>query len=772
VIDLTYFVLAGLGVGALYAMTGAGIVVAYRGSGVINFAQGAVTTYCVFQFTELRANGTIVLPWIDVLPGNANLPVRIELTGGRPMTFMSAIVGTLAMAVLIGVLMHVLAFRPLRKASALGKVIGSVGVLIYLQGVALVHFGGTGRQLERVFPERPWRNFLGLGRSFPQRNVWAALAALVLAGLVAAIFRYTRFGISSRAAAENEKGAVLLGHSPDLLAGCNWVLASVIAAVGGLIVGPIVGTVDPARYTLFIVPALGAALIGGLQSVVVATLGGLVLGMAESGTQFLSAESWFPGWLGQGAKEALPLLVVTAVLFVRGKSLPTRGAVEERPLPRSPTPQRVAQYAVILPILGLILASILTGPWAFALTTSIIAAILMMSYVVLTGYVGQISLAQLALAGTAAFAMTRLASDGAGVVTGQGEVTGLGLPLIVAVPLAIGVAVVVGVVIGLPALRIRGVQLAVITIAAALFLEGAYFDNPALTGVGRSDGVPVPSPTVFGLDLGVRGPRGLSDSFAFSAFSIVMLTATALFVTNLRRSPTGRRFLAVRANETAAASAGINVARTKLLAFAISSAIAGLAGCMFAFQAITISAANWVFFAGTALLAFAYLGGISSVSGALVGGSLATGGLCAYFSRFHFPEFGQFVGILGGAGLVLTAIMHPEGIAPYFQPRIRALVNGVLTWRARQWRKAAIAYGPAVVLGGVAGWVLWSRHQDYSVWMVGVGIVLALTGRYVIVTSLGRARQLATMRARRSAATPGHARAGADGRPALEQGRP
>ena len=237
---------------------------------------------------------------------------------------------------------------------------------------------------------------------------------------------------------------------------------------------------------------------------------------------------------------------------------------------------------------------------------------------VLTGYVGQISLAQLALAGTAGFFMARLASNG------SSSVDGLGLPVLLAVPLAMAAAVVVGLIVGLPALRIRGVQLAVVTIAAAVFLDGVYFTNPSLTGVSLSDGVPVPEPHLFGLDLGVRGSGGLSDAFAFSAFTIVVLTLAAVAVANLRRSSTGRRFLAVRANERAAAAVGIDVARTKLLAFGISAALAGLAGCMMSFQAMSISEANWVVLAGMSVLAFAYLGGISSVNGAIVGGMMST----------------------------------------------------------------------------------------------------------------------------------------------------
>src|SRR5215207_4860087 len=165
--DVILFLIFGLGIGSLYAMLGAGLVVVYRGSGVINFAYGAMAMYGVFTFDEAKRNGYIRLPWVDFLPTDwLNVPVSIEIPGGTVSTGVAMVIALL-MSVLIGLMIHFLVFRPLRNAAPLGKVIGSVGVMLYLQGVAQLHFGGTGRQPSSIVPDEPLKNFLGLGRPFP-----------------------------------------------------------------------------------------------------------------------------------------------------------------------------------------------------------------------------------------------------------------------------------------------------------------------------------------------------------------------------------------------------------------------------------------------------------------------------------------------------------------------------------------------------------------------------------------------------------------------------
>ena len=673
--DIAVFLLMGLGVGALYSMLATGLVIVYRGSGVVNFAQGAFAMYGALTFDEARRNGYLQLPTVDFLPTNTlNVPISIRLADDGvsiPVAFVIAV----AMAVLIGLMAHFLVFRPLRSAAPLGKVIGSLGVMLYLQGVAHLNFGGSGRLPISLVPDGVYQNFLGLGRPFPQATIWVSVIAIVLGTSLWGLFQFTRFGLATRASAENEKGIVLLGYSPQLLAACSWVIASVLATVAAIVVGPIGGSLTPLGLSALVVGALAAALLGRLRSISTAVIGGFALGAVQTLLGFSAGKDWFPVFLRSGVRDVVPLIAICAVLFLRGRSLPVRGSVEERRLPIAPVPVRVTQHVVVWGVVVVVLSLLVEDSgrrtvFALALTTSMVASIIMLSMVVITGYVGQISLAQMSLAGTAAFLMSRMMADGSSTIANPFPVFGPGLPWPVAALLGIAAAVVVGLVLGLPAVRIRGAQLAIVTVAAAISLQTLYFENAALTGITYGSPANIRPANLFGVSLASTGDRGLLDRPAFAIFCFVVLASCAMMVANLRRSPTGRRFLAVRANERAAAAAGIAVPRTKLLAFVIASGIAGVGGVMLAFRQNDVSSAGFVYQASLASLAFAYLGGITSINGAIIGGLLAPAGLVAVSTNYALADtdINQYLAVIGGAGMIITAIVNPNGIALALQP--------------------------------------------------------------------------------------------------------
>jgi branched-chain amino acid transport system permease protein len=285
--------------------------------------------------------------------------------------------------------------------------------------------------------------------------------------------------------------------------------------------------------------------------------------------------------------------------------------------------------------------------------TSMIVAVLALSLVVLTGLVGQVSLATAAFAGTAGFALSKL---------------GTGLPFPLTLLVASLVATAVGVAVGLPALRVRGVQLAVVTLASAVAVQELIFENPRLAG--RSGNL-IPDPYVLGVDLGVRRGDELARA-PFGLLVLAVLTLSALAVASLTRSATGRRLLAVRSNERAAAAAGVDVARTKLLAFAVSSFLAGLGGCLLGCSRGQLSAESFGVTVGLGLLAFAYLGGITSVGGALLAGTLAPLGI-GYVVLDRTFDLGRHYLLVSGLLLVATAVLNPAGIAGRLAPAVRSL---------------------------------------------------------------------------------------------------
>ncbi len=356
---------------------------------------------------------------------------------------------------------------------------------------------------------------------------------------------------------------------------------------------------------------------------------------------------------------------------------------------------------------------------------------------------GELPLAQLALAGVTGFVLVRLMSDGAPDPAGRFPFPGWLMAF--ALPVAVAAAVVVGLLVALPAVRGRGVELSVVTLAAAVALERWYFDSPALTGVGARTTAPLPASSPGGLELANTG----GDRFAFSALAIAALLVCALAVVNLRRGETGRRFLAVRANAGAAAASGVDVARTRLVAVGVASALAGVAGGLFALQRGEVGAADWTLGAGLVLLAFAAIGGITSVAGALLGGLLTAGGLVMAFATLHIDTLGQHITALAGLGLVAVTVLRPAGLAALLQPSCSHMATCLVTWRGPEWIRAALRYGPWLVVGAGAGWLVWTRHEGFSWWMLLLGALLGLAVRQLLEAAVRRRRPAAVPRAGR-----------------------
>jgi ABC-type branched-subunit amino acid transport system permease subunit len=300
-----------------------------------------------------------------------------------------------------------------------------------------------------------------------------------------------------------------------------------------------------------------------------------------------------------------------------------------------------------------------------------------LSIVVITGFVGQISLMQMAFAGVAGF-MTSVFAHSAG------------LPFPLPVVLSALVAIPVGIVLGLPAVRIRGMALAVVTLGAAVTVNSVVFQNPSWTGGGL--GKPVPSPTLFGLSLDPG-----AHPVGFGIMVLVITVAMILGVSSLRASASGRRMLAVRSNERAAAAMGINVAQTKLQAFAISAALAGLSGSLLSYQLGNVAFDRFDPVASLTILAVVYIGGIATVSGAVIAGLIVNGGLL-YVWLNQFGGVSSWWTVLSGVLLVMTAITQPDGVS--------VAASQQLAWLRRH---TSLSRGPAAraqpartAAGGVA----------------------------------------------------------------------
>jgi ABC-type branched-subunit amino acid transport system ATPase component/branched-subunit amino acid ABC-type transport system permease component len=625
------FALIGLGAGAVYAGLAQGLVLTYKGTGVINFAQGALAMWGAYVFSELRASGDLVFP-------NVVGPTRLHV-GGVP-TLAAVVLGVASVGVL-ALALHVVVFRPLREAPALAKVVASVGVMLTLQAIATIEFGSGQRRVPAFLPGG---SVTVADLAVPVDRFFLAGAAIATAVLLWAWFRFTRTGLATRASAENELAVSLAGWSPDRLGAVAWMLSGAIAGLFGVLVAPLTG-LNTVNFTLFVVPALAAALVGRFSSFGATCAAGLALGVAQSELLYIQTQSWYPAWAVSGASEAIPFLVIIVALVALGRTLPDRGTAEPDRLPEVFRPERVLVPALVLTSATAVLLLALNGSYRYGLIQSIVLAVLMLSFVVLTGFVGQISLAQAAFAGIAGYTLSRLA-------------TTTGIPFPFSMLLAATAATLLGLLTAVPALRIRGTQLAVVSLGVAVATEAFVFDNPSFTPV---TGNLIPDPTFAGVDLGVFGHGAeIRATFGFLALAVLLLVAVA--VANLARGSTGRRFLAVRSNERAAAAAGVSPAATKLLAFGVSAFIAGLGGAMLGYSRGQLSAASFDTFAGLNFLVFAYLGGITSITGAFVAGLIAPLGLGYVVLDRVLDLGGGYYLLLGGLNVIAVTIFNPVGI--------------------------------------------------------------------------------------------------------------
>ena len=625
--QILLFAVLGLGQGALIAGIALGVVVTYRGSGIINLSTGAVAMVAGYVFWSLS-------------------------TGffGFSLPTLPAFFGALLAALAVGLLTEFAVFKPLRTFSPLAKLAASLGILLTLQATMLLVFGTQPQQAPTVLPSATV-DVLGVSTPADRFLLTGLIIAMALA--IGALYRWTRFGLATRAASENEQAALLAGLSPNGVSLANTLLSTLVAGLLGVLAAPII-QIDSVTLPLQVVPALAAALFAGFTSLWIACSAGILIGVLQSLVYYFSTQSWFPTDNGNampGMQQLVVFGLMVIALFVRGAGLPRRGELVEQRLPAVPLPERLLRPALLTASVAAIALVVLPFDFRQALTNSMIGMVIVLSFVVITGYVGQISVMQLALSGTAGFVLSHLAVQ-------------LRIPFPFDALGATVLATLLGVAAGVSALRVRGVSLAVVTLAAALTMEQALFTN---TSFGGTAGVSVPPPRLFGVNLGpsagFRGLDGNEPSPVFGFLVLAVVVGLGLYVANLRRTGLGRRMLAVRSNERAAAAAGVDVRGVKIAAFAISSFIASAAGTLYGYNFGSVSAARFTALAALGLIGFAYIGGITMVSGAVIAGLMTTEGLVPHALDKWFGVKGTWALLIGGLSLIVTLIANPDGIA-------------------------------------------------------------------------------------------------------------
>lgn len=652
--QLILFILLGVGPGALIAALALSVVITYRGSGTINFAAGAMATLGAYLFYGLRTGGYL---FFSGLKFASSLPTA------------PAFLISVAVCCLLGLALDLLVYQRLRASPPLAKLIASVGVLLLIQAVVILRFGGNGQSAPSILQGGVVNVF---GGPVPDsRLVLLGLVAAVTV-IVAAVYRYTSFGLATRAAQEDEVEATYTGLSPGTLSALNALLAAAVAAALGILVAPLT-SLDPTTLILAAVPAMGAALFARFTSFGVAAVVGLAMGMLESVITLLQTDSWFPTSGGlplPGVSDVVFLILIGIALVWRGSRLPQRGALVEPRLPPAPPPRLILRPFVVLTVAAALMLMFLPFGFRQAMINTLIGGIACLSLVVVTGYLGQVSLLPYALGGIAGLVVSKLGTD-----------AHLGFP---AAPiLGILAATLLGVLSALPALRVRGIQLAILTVAAAVAIQSFVLNNTSAGG--GINGAPVSSPSFLGLSLGPSAPFPTGDgqlpSPIFGLLCLICFAVLCVLVSLLRRSALGHQLLAIRSSERAASAIGLSPAQLKLVGFGISSAIAAVAGILLAYNYGSVDVANFDLVNALGLVAFAYMGGITTVRGSIIGGLLVTEGLLGHYLQVWLHVSPSYYQLLAGVGLLVTVVLNPNGIAlnkpPSFLRRRRRRVPGV-----------------------------------------------------------------------------------------------
>jgi sulfate-transporting ATPase len=614
------YAVLGLGAGSAYALIAQGLILVHRASGVVNFAQGAMAMFAAYFYAWLTHQG-----FSDV----------------------TAALVAIAGAGVLGAVVQRFVMKPLGRAPLLAKLVAALGVVLILEALAGIVFG---YDLQTAPALLPTSTVHVLGADVGLDRVILFVIAIALAAALSVFARRTTLGSLFRAAADSEEGLAILGYSQNAVSTSAWVAGSMLAGFAGIVIAPIT-SLSVTTIILLIIPALSVTLLAGFTSFWFATIAGLLIGIVQSeiaGYWTISSPTI------EGMQDAAPFLLIIIVMVLRGRAIPGRATIALGRPPLAPPARAKPAVLAGVAVLAVVLTYVASNNYQTAISVGLISAIVALSLVVLTGYVGQISLAQMTFAGLGAFFCSRFVDN-------------LGIPFpfsIIVAGLATGIG---GVILGLPALRVRGVNLAVITLGAAVAVDSLVFNDARLTG-GYS-GISIQSPSIFGYSL-----DGIIHPFRYAMVCLVVLILCVAGVAWLRRSRLGLRMLAVRDNERAAAAEAVNTVRTKLVAFGLSAFMAGVAGGLFAYLYGHLSFDSFAPLASVTFVTTAYIGGIGSIAGAVIAGIISPGG--PVFELFaSSASVDRYQALIAGAGVVLTAVLNPDGVAPEFNKNYKALMG-------------------------------------------------------------------------------------------------
>jgi ABC-type branched-subunit amino acid transport system permease subunit len=613
-----YVLVQGVINGLSYGLLALGLVLIYRTTRVLNFAQGQLGAVAAVFMVKLTHDFGIAY--------GPSLIAACVLAGGA---------GAVCELVL-----RRLSNRP--RVLVMVATIGLAQVLFLFTAMPFIR----PKKLSLPFPV-PFHLSLTMGGyHFTPGQVLTLIVAPLVAIALALFIRLSPWGLAMRASAENAPSARLAGVWVRRASTLTWVIAALLSAAAAILNAP--GQTSSLTNVLspdLLLVALTAAIVGAMSNLTVAFVAAIALGVIEEVVHF-NVES-------TATIQLIMFGILLMALLVRVRTLQRRSRTEERATwdlatvtvaPRSPRRLRVRAVGLVVALVtAAVLPLLIDAAHLYLLPRICIFAVVALSLTILTGWAGQLSLGQFGLVAIGAVMAARL---------------GTSVPLVVLLPFAGAITALVAVLVGLPALRVRGLYLAVSSLGFALVVQQALLATPCwtvplvhrrlCTGLPNPRSTLITPPSLFGMSL--RGPR------AFAWFSIGILVLSLLMVTVWRDRGLARRLVAVRDNETASGVGGIPTVGTKILAFALSGFMAGYAGVCLAFADQRISVDTFAPAVSILVVSMVVIGGLGSITGS-VAGAIYLVGVPAILGATSTTQF-----LTSGIGLLAFILYLPGGL--------------------------------------------------------------------------------------------------------------
>ena len=584
------FALPGVPFGCTYALVAVCLVLTYQATGVFNFAFGAQAYASAFVFTYL----TQYKNWSG---------------------WEAFLVSVMVMGPAVGWLFDRLLFRHIANSNTVAKMVCSLALLVGIPSLLPVIFGN--QNLDATATIAPFFNpnvvyFTLWGTPINGIYLSTVSVTVVVLVLLTILLRYTSLGLQMRAAVESRRLVQLDGVNGNGVVAVAWVVSSFMASLAGVLFAPNFGAFQAQNYVTITVAAIAAAVWALLRSIPIAALVGVLIGVTTTVLQgYIPPDSFF----NAAVVPALPfILIVVALLILPGmRSLDTSrdplATIDPPPPPiaattRAPTMDRIIRVLWWILFAGFCVSMLTWIPGSFPAWTTVFnngltLSIVLLSITLITGMAGQLSLCQATLAGVGAFTAAQMANH-------------LGLNLFVGGLVGAALAAIVAVVLALLSLRLRGLGLALMTLAAALAFDATFFNESYITGGPQG--------------LSIQGKwLGTSEFFnvnghAMFLLSLGTLVVVVVVVLLVRKGTVGRNLAAMRGSETATAGLGVNPTRQRILVFALSGAIAGIGGLLHSLEQQVVDPNAWNADFSLVLVVLVVTTSVTTVEGAIQAG--------------------------------------------------------------------------------------------------------------------------------------------------------